>query len=204
MSLGDIDVLVGGTPCQSFSMAGLRRSLDDERGNLSLAFVRLANAIDAVRLRAGKSPVWVLWENVHGVLSTKDNAFGAILGGLVSSDAAIEPRARGGWSDAGVVSGPARCAAWRVLDAQHFGLAQRRRRIFVLARGRFGGAGEWDGPDALLPIAESGGWHSAPRREAGKGVAGTLDASAGGSCENDAANGRLALCLNAKGGGHEA
>lgn len=198
-SLADIDVLVGGTPCQAFSVAGLRRSLGDDRGNLSLAFVRLANAIDAVRLRAGKPPVWIVWENVPGVLSTRDNAFGAVLGGLVGGDAALDPSARGGWTDAGVVAGPRRCAAWRILDAQHFGLAQRRRRVFVVARGYFGGAGRWDGPDALLPVIEGGGWHPAPRREAGQAVAGALAASLGGSDENDAADGRLAYCLN--GGG---
>lgn len=183
-SLADIDVLVGGTPCQAFSVAGLRRSLDDDRGNLSLAFVRLANAIDAVRLRAGKPPVWIVWENVPGVLSTRDNAFGAVLGGLVGGNAALDPSGRGGlaggkpgrWTDAGVVAGPRRCAAWRILDAQHFGLAQRRRRIFVVARGYFGGAGQWDGPDALLPVGESCGWHPAPRREAGQRAAGTLSA----------------------------
>lgn len=199
LSLADIDVLVGGTPCQAFSLAGLRRSLDDDRGNLSLAFVRLANAIDAVRSRAGKPPVWIVWENVPGVLSTRDNAFGAILGGLVGGDAALDPSARGGWTDAGVVAGPRRCAAWRVLDAQFFGLAQRRRRVFVVARGYFGGAGRWDGPDALLPVIEGCGWHPAPRREAWEGVAGALTASLGGADENDAAGGRLAYCLN--GGG---
>lgn len=174
-SLADIDVIAGGTPCQPFSVAGLRKSLDDTKGNLSLAFVRLANAIDAARRRAGKPAVWVVWENVPGVLSTRDNAFGAVLGGLVGGDASVEP-ARGGWTDAGVVSGPARCAAWRVMDAQHFGLAQRRRRIFVVARGYFGGAGEWDAPDALLPIGEGRRWHPAPRREAGQGSAPTLSA----------------------------
>jgi DNA (cytosine-5)-methyltransferase 1 len=201
-SLADIDVLVGGTPCQSFSIAGLRGSLGDDRGNLALSFVRIANAIDRVRLSIGLPPVWVVWENVPGVLSTHDNAFGCVLAGLVGGDAPLDPSGRGGWTDAGVVAGPKRCAAWRVLDAQHFGLAQRRRRVFVVARGYFGEAGRWDGPDALLPILEGRGWHSAPGRDAGEGVAGSLAASAGGGDENDATDGRLvAHTLNAKGGG---
>ena len=190
-SFSDIDVLVGGTPCQSFSLAGLRGSLDDDRGNLALAFVRLANAIDAVRLHAGKPPVWTIWENVPGVLSTHDNAFGSILAGLVGGESALDPARAGGWTHAGVVSGPRRCAAWRILDAQHFGLAQRRRRVFVIARGYFGGAGRWDGSDALLPVVAGRDWHSAPRRSEGQDVAGTLAASSGGSDENDAADGRL-------------
>lgn len=164
----DADLLVGGTPCQAFSVAGLRGSLADARGNLTLEFVRLANAIDDLRRAAGRAPLWVLWENVPGVLSVADNAFGSFLGGLVGSDAAIKPPPGRGWTDAGVVHGPRRCAAWRVLDAQHFGVAQRRRRVFVLARG---GAGGWAAADALLPVIDSVSWHPAPRREAREGSA---------------------------------
>ncbi|MEW5729886.1 MAG: DNA cytosine methyltransferase [Pseudomonadota bacterium] len=76
------DLLVGGTPCQAFSVAGLRRSLEDDRGNLTLAYVRLIHATD---------PRWAVWENVPGVLSTDDNAFGCFLAGLVGADAALAP-----------------------------------------------------------------------------------------------------------------
>ena len=76
------DVLCGGTPCQAFSVAGLRESLADARGNLTLKFVEIANAIDHVRAGRGDDECIVFWENVPGVLSTKDNAFGCFLGGL--------------------------------------------------------------------------------------------------------------------------
>lgn len=162
----DADMLCGGTPCQAFSVAGNRQSLADDRGNLTLQFVLLADAIDHLRSTAGREPAWILWENVPGVLSTSDNAFGAFLGGLVGRTAPI-PEPEGGWTRAGVVDGPTRCAAWRILDAQHFGLAQRRKRVFVLARG---GAGRWAVADALLPIIESGRWHPAPSRGKGEGI----------------------------------
>lgn len=126
------DVLVGGTPCQAYSVAGLRKSLDDSRGQLTLEFVRLADAIDSVRSVRGRTPCTIVWENVPGVLSTKDNAFGCFLGGLAGEDVPLEPPG-GKWTDFGYVRGPRRTVAWRVLDAQYFGVAQRRRRVFVVA-----------------------------------------------------------------------
>jgi DNA (cytosine-5)-methyltransferase 1 len=179
------DILVGGPPCQAFSVAGLRGSLSDARGNLTLTYVRIADAIDAVRRADGRAPCWVVYENVPGLLSVKDNAFGSLLGGLVGGDAALEPPRGRGWTDAGVVSGPSRCAAWRVLDAQFFGLAQRRRRVFVLARA---GAGNWAAADALLPVIESMRWHPAPRRAARKRTAPILAARTrgGGGLGTDA------------------
>ena len=206
------DVLVGGTPCQAFSVAGLRGSLSDARGNLTLTFVRIANAIDAVRRADGRAPAWIVWENVPGVLTVADNAHGAFLGGLVGGDAAIEPPRGRGWTDAGVVSGPSRCAAWRVLDAQHFGLAQRRRRVFVLARA---GAGDWAAADALLPVIESVRWHPAPRRKAGQKLAPTIAGCANGGGANGPgrdidsveslipSTGDVAHCLNAGGMGRQ-
>src|SRR5690606_20248507 len=167
------DVLVGGTPCQGFSVAGLRKSLSDDRSNLALQFIRIANAIDDIRRADGREPAYILWENVPGVLSTDDNAFGTFLAGLVGSDAPLVSPNESGWTDAGVVAGPQRCAAWRCLDAQHFGLAQRRKRVFVLAREHPRG---WTCADALLPIIESVRWHSPPRREKREGIAPTLAA----------------------------
>lgn len=127
-SYGPLDLLVGGSPCQAFSVAGLRRSLADDRGNLTLRFVEIVHAI---------RPVVTIWENVPGVLSTPDNAFGCFVGGLVGADDPIEVEK---WPSAGVVCGPLGRGAWRVLDAQYFGLAQRRKRVFLVFC--FG-----DGPD---------------------------------------------------------
>ncbi len=126
------DILVGGTPCQAFSVAGLRGSLDDERGNLTLVLIRILDAIDFIRARNGQPPCILVWENVPGVLSTKDNAFGCFLGGLAGEDMPLEPAGQK-WTNAGCVLGYKRRIAWRILDAQYFGVPQRRRRVFLVA-----------------------------------------------------------------------
>ncbi|HCR1882137.1 TPA: phage N-6-adenine-methyltransferase [Enterobacter hormaechei subsp. steigerwaltii] len=159
---GDIeapDVLVGGTPCQAFSIAGLREGLSDDRGQLTLSYVELANAIDAKRRERGEPEAIIVWENVPGVLSSKDNAFGCFLAGLAGESSELQP-AGGKWTHAGCVSGPERFIAWRVLDAQFFGVAQRRRRVFVVASARKG----FD-PAAVLFELDSVRRDSAPRRE---------------------------------------
>lgn len=129
------DLLCGGTPCQAFSVAGKRLSLSDDRGNLSLVFCRIADAIDSARTFQRQRPSIVFWENVPGVLSTKDNAFGCFLAELVGSNFPLSTPT-GRWPSAGVASGPKRQVAWRVLDAQYFGVPQRRRRVFVIASAR--------------------------------------------------------------------
>jgi DNA (cytosine-5)-methyltransferase 1 len=96
------DLFCGGTPCQAFSVAGLRNSLDDARGNLSLTFVGIANAIDHVRSLRGDAPAIVFWENVPGVLNTKDNAFGCFLGALAGESDPIKPPGER-WSNSGCV-----------------------------------------------------------------------------------------------------
>jgi len=153
---GRVDILAGGTPCQAFSVAGLRAGLIDPRGNLTLAFARLADDIQ---------PPYIVWENVPGVLSSKDNAFGCFLGLLAGEDGALVPPG-GKWTDAGFVLGPQRTVAWRVLDAQYFGLAQRRRRVFVVACPR-GGAD----PREILFEREGLRRDTPPSREAGQGAA---------------------------------
>ncbi|EBS3608430.1 DNA (cytosine-5-)-methyltransferase [Salmonella enterica subsp. enterica serovar Poona] len=135
---GDVeapDILVGGTPCQAFSIAGLRNGLADKRGKLTLSYVELANAIDDKRRERGEEEAIIVWENVPGVLSSKDNAFGCFLAGLAGESCELQP-AGGKWTHAGCVSGPQRVIAWRVLDAQFFGVAQRRKRVFVVASAR--------------------------------------------------------------------
>ena len=124
----EIDILVGGTPCQSFSIAGLRRGLDDQRGNLALEFVRIADESD---------PAFVVWENVPGVLSDRGNAFGCFLSALAGGTSPLLPPG-GRWTNAGYVLGPRRAVTWRVIDAKYFGLAQRRKRVFVVACPRGG------------------------------------------------------------------
>jgi DNA (cytosine-5)-methyltransferase 1 len=163
------DILCGGTPCQAFSVAGLRQSLDDERGNLSLTYCEIADAIDEQR----KSIIF--WENVPGVLSTKDNAFGCFLGALAGEDDALVP-AGGRWANAGFVDGPKRAVAWRILDAQYFGVAQRRRRVFVIASAR----ADFD-PAAVLFEFDGVRRDIAPSREARQTVTGTIEASLGRS-----------------------
>lgn len=203
------DVLVGGTPCQAFSIAGLREGLSDERGQLTLSYVELANAIDAKRRERGEPEAIIVWENVPGVLSSKDNAFGCFLAGLAGESSELQP-AGGKWTHAGCVSGPERVIAWRVLDAQFFGVAQRRKRVFVVASARKG----FDPAEVLFEF-DGVRRDSAPSRSAGKAVA-ALTARGVGTCgadDNQAQAGHLiafgggntsgsievAACLTAKG-----
>ncbi|MEQ7992689.1 DNA cytosine methyltransferase [Xanthomonas hortorum] len=130
------DILVGGTPCQTFSVAGTRLGLQDPRGALTLKYTELADAIDHTRQEHQKPPSVIVWENVPGVLSDRSNAFGCLLGALAGERHALEPAGKK-WTHAGCVSGPRRRIAWRVLDAQYFGVAQRRRRVFLVASGRY-------------------------------------------------------------------
>jgi len=142
----DVDLLVGGTPCQSFSVAGLRKGLDDPRGNLMLTYLAIAKQY---------RPNWLVWENVPGVLSSNGGRdFGSFLGGLAECGYGF---------------------AYRVLDAQYFGVAQRRRRVFVV-----GYLGEWRLAAAVLFERHSLQGHPAPSREKRQGAAASTGASADG------------------------
>ena len=179
------DVLVGGTPCQAFSIAGRREGLADERGQLTLSYVEIADELDRARASTGREPCITVWENVPGVLSQHDNAFGCFLAALAGDDEPVEPGERPEtgksnqwwswkkkhqchspkWPVAGAVAGPTRTVAWIVRDAQYFGLAQRRRRVFVVASAR----ADFD-PAAILFEFDRVRRDSAPRREAGEGL----------------------------------
>ncbi|WWQ13144.1 DNA (cytosine-5-)-methyltransferase [Morganella phage vB_Mm5] len=129
------DILVGGTPCQAFSINGLRKGLDDDRGKLTLSFIKIADQIDEIRRKYGKPECITVWENVPGVLTSKDNAFGYFLAGLAGEDIELKPTGKR-WSNAGFVFGTKRNVAWRVLDAKYFGVPQQRSRIFVISSAR--------------------------------------------------------------------
>ena len=150
---GFIEILVGGTPCQSFSVAGLRKGLDDERGNLALEFIKLADR---------KRPRWIVWENVPGVLSSNGGRdFGAFLGALVKIGYGF---------------------AYRVLDAQYVrvqsfsrAVPQRRRRVFVV-----GYLGDWRRAAAVLFEPEGMRGDSPPRRQSRQDVAPTISSRSTG------------------------
>jgi DNA (cytosine-5)-methyltransferase 1 len=142
---GPVDLLVGGTPCQSFSVAGLRKGLDDPRGNLALRFVQLVGFL---------RPEWVVWENVPGVLSSAGGRdFGTFLGALGELGYGF---------------------AYRVLDAQWFGVAQRRRRVFVVAHAR-----DWRRAAAVLFERESVFGNPPTRGATGQGITSSPEGIAG-------------------------
>jgi DNA (cytosine-5)-methyltransferase 1 len=162
-----VDLICGGTPCQSFSVAGLRGGLSDERGNLSLEFCKIVHT---------KKSRWVLWENVPGVLSSKDNAFGCFLAALSGAEAPLLPGTRDGkWSKSGIVLGQVYGLAWRVLDAQYFGVPQRRRRVFVV-----GYLGNWKPAAEVLFEREGLRGNIATGRTERKDITRTTSARASG------------------------
>ena len=146
-NVSNVDLLVGGTPCQSFSVAGLRKGLDDPRGNLMLTYLAIADKF---------KPKWIVWENVPGVLSSNGGKdFGVFLGALGELGYGF---------------------AYRVLDAQYFGVAQRRRRVFVV-----GYLGDWRAAAAVLFERHSLQGHPAPSREKRQSVAASVGTGASSS-----------------------
>ena len=166
-NIGAIDLLVGGTPCQSFSVAGLRKGLDDPRGNLMLTFLAIADQ---------HRPRWLVWENVPGVLSSNGGKdFGTFLGALGELGYGF---------------------AYRILDAQYFGVAQRRRRVFVV-----GYLGDWRAAAAVLFERHSLSGDSAPSREKRKEVTASVGAGAEISSHWDGDYPHPTLNQSAKGSG---
>jgi len=175
-----VDVLVGGTPCQAFSVAGVRKGLDDPRGGLTLTYVKMADHFN---------PKWVIWENVPGVFTSKDNAFGCFLGSLSGEECELKPSGKK-WSNSGCVYGPKRSVAWRCFDAQYFGLAQRRKRVFVVAC-----TPDQGDPAALLFEFEGLRRDIAPSRKAGETTSteaeGGFDTSCVGALDTECGAGKL-------------
>lgn len=143
------DFLCGGTPCQAFSLAGWRNGINDHRGQLTLKYIDIIDAIDSIRLRNGLNRAVFFWENVEGALTDKTNAFGCFLSGLMGLDEPlisplgklIRKTNKDGeeivsypkWASSGVLRGKDRNIAWRVMDAKYFGLPQQvEARIFIL------------------------------------------------------------------------
>ena len=127
------DLICGGTPCQAFSNAGFQNGLNDDRGNLTLKYVDIIEASDITRAKEGKPRSVVFWENVEGVLSDKTNAFGCLVSYLAGLESPIQETK---WPKAGLIRGPKRNVAWRVIDAKFFGIPQQRRRLYLLAGGK--------------------------------------------------------------------
>lgn len=149
---GTVDLVCGGSPCQAFSLAGLRKALDDPRGQLMLEYLRACHEID---------PEWIVWENVPGVLSADGGrAFGSLLAGVAEL-----------WPDGG--------AAWRVLDAQFYGVAQRRRRVFLVINTR-----DWRRAAPVLFERESLRWDYPSSKEARQALATRSDASSGATARS--------------------
>jgi site-specific DNA-cytosine methylase len=204
---GAIDLLVGGTPCQSFSVAGLRKGLADPRGNLALVFLSLLDR---------KRPRWVVWENVPGVLSSwTDGEVNPSTEGLedVRGEAERLGRIIGpAFADLGADfgAGPFEEArqtsdfdaftsglrelgyglAWRVLDAQYFGVPQRRQRVFVV-----GYLGDWRPAAEVLFEPHGLQGHLAPRRRSGK----EAPAASGGGARGGGAGPDVAHTLRGEG-----
>ena len=144
-NLDSVGLLVGGTPCQSFSVAGLRKGLEDPRGNLALTYVGI---LDKFR------PKWCIWENVPGVLSSNGGRdFGSFLGAVAELGYGF---------------------AYRVLDAQNFGVPQRRRRVFVV-----GCLGDWESAAKVLFESESLSGNIKQGRKKRESVAGYVESSFG-------------------------
>lgn len=184
-SLGRIDVVIGGSPCQDLSVAGKRAGLAGARSSLFHEQLRIFHA---ARHLCGAR--WLVWENVPGAFSSNAGRdFAVVVGALAGCDLAIH---KDGWGNEGLALGENGLVEWSVLDAQWFGVAQRRRRVFAVLD-----TGDWASRPPILLEPESLRGDSAPRREAGEGIAGTLAPGAhpGGFNGQDAYAGQLIPAL---------
>jgi DNA (cytosine-5)-methyltransferase 1 len=201
-ALGRIDLVVGGFPCQDVSIAGQRKGLEHagERTRSGLFF----DAMRLVRIARERCGLrWLVLENVPGLFSSNAGCdFAAVVGEMAGAE--LDPPF-GGWEAAGVALGQDGLVEWRVLDAQFFGLAQRRRRVFLVAD-----FGDWRGRAPVLLEPEGLRWDPAPRRQAREGAAPSPDAGAPAGGDLVAYGGNrtggsidIATAVRAKGGtGH--
>lgn len=185
-ALGQIDLIVFGSPCQDLSMAGKRKGLLDANGNATRSglFFTAIDIIRWARQRCGTR--WALWENVPGAFSSNGGRdFAAVVEWLAGlDDVAVPPN---GWGTEGVALGEHGLIEWCVLDAQWFGVAQRRRRVFAVAD-----FGDWRNRPPVLLEPDSLRRDTAPSREAGQAAtAGTLRSNQGGSDADHARAGHL-------------
>jgi DNA (cytosine-5)-methyltransferase 1 len=163
-ALGSVDLLVFGSPCQDLSVAGKRAGLEGARSGLFYEAIRI---LGYARKHCGLR--WAVWENVPGAFSSSSGAdFAVVVGELAGCAAPIPPK---GWGNEGALAGEKGMVEWSTLDAQWFGVAQRRRRVFAVAD-----FGNWRGRSPVLLEPESLRGDTAPRRETGQSVAGTLEA----------------------------
>jgi DNA (cytosine-5)-methyltransferase 1 len=168
-TLGHIDVVVYGFPCQDLSVAGKRKGLQDADGNVT----RSGLFYTATRIIGWSGARWSIAENVPGLMSSsKGLDFASVVGELSGCRLAVP---REGWANSGFALGDKGLVEWAILDAQYFGVAQRRRRVFIVRD-----TGNWSGREPLLLERESLQGYPAPRREAGEGVAGTIESRTNG------------------------
>jgi DNA (cytosine-5)-methyltransferase 1 len=178
-----VDLVSGGSPCQDLSVAGKRAGLEGARSGLFYELIRAWQETDAP---------YCLWENVDGARSSNRGAdFAAVLSAFVGAAVAVPAD---GWRSSGVAAGSSGVAAWRVLDLQHFGPPQRRRRVFVLAA-RTGGVD----PAEVLALSEGVCGHPAPRERSRQGVArgaaGGVGASGGAAINISNSEARVASVM---------
>lgn len=127
------DILCGGTPCQAFSLAGWKNGLNDDRGQLTLKYCDILDAIDRIRISRGLPRCIFFWENVEGVLKDRTNVFGRFLAGILRMEKPLEITV---WPNAGYICGKERNIGWRILDAKYFGIPQQRKRLYVVGGGK--------------------------------------------------------------------
>ena len=192
-SLGDIDVVIFGSPCQDLSIAGKRKGLDGARSGLFF---------DAMRILAW-SRFWcgtrfAVWENVPGAFSSNKGCdFAAVVDALSGLDGTPVPPK--GWGTEGCAVGPEAMVEWAVLDAQYFGVAQRRRRVFAVAD-----FGNWAGREPILLEPQGLRGDSAPSRKAGKEAPAKSICSSDGGIDREDRHTLIAHSLRGEGlGGSE-